>query len=85
MVEFEIEDEGFDDGEVIEIGVSAPTNSIMSLFNDELKIHVLADTDEAKSLDPTGVLIALLNELALRQDDIQVMREMGISLEVVKQ
>jgi hypothetical protein len=83
--DFEIEDDGFDEGEVIQIGVTAPVDSIMSLFNGEIKVHIVAETPEAKLLDPTGVLIALLNELALRQDDIQLMADMGVRLQVEAQ
>ena len=76
-IDFEIEDEGFDDedGEQITIGTPQPDNTLMSLFNDTEVVHVISSR-ENEDRKPYEVLIDLVSTFC-EVNDLDVKIERG--------
>ena len=78
-LEFEIEDEGFDDElcEQVTIGVPAPEDAVMTIYNDSIKVHIIGKTDARMITDPRATLMEILQHA-----DPDAMRLLGVEIQV---
>lgn len=84
MADFEIVEEGFDgSGEEVVIGCDSPKDSLISIFNNIKTLHLIADTEDSKSLDPRSVLLDIVEEFSNLEHGKEWLMRKGITVSVI--
>ena len=85
-IEFEIEDEGFEDGEgeQITLGVPSPENTLLTIFNSERSLHIVLGKDVETVEDPRSVIMAIIEEFSNLDHGNDWLESRGLSVEITE-